>query len=366
MAGNKSEGFCRTGSGNLSGTESDSLLTKNDLAEGPLQGAPVAILSNGHCQIPQQFYEFSHTLGSVEALLDLISFSEHFPVFSGEDTGGIYIQVGIIGYENYPGSGQIREKKIVYGRKWRVEENLPTSEIIQTVFLALKKAREHEVRELFTLKSASEIYDKERSCTPFNNHHDLPLMQFADLLPEKSADFSEQEVKDFLKRIRFGLREITLIHYEQRHNGDYLMDFRLGVIPDGEIKLFPEYDNREISVLISEPGINAVLYGLMDQLLAISERYVEERFRFNGFARFSRTLDVQKIGAFSVQTRCFDQQKISAQFNQDFRQMCGEVDRSRVPALKTDAQKRRLNPILQQARIKEGFLPEVYGVDIAS
>jgi hypothetical protein len=51
----------------------------------------------------------------------------------------------------------------MYGRKWRVDHKLPTSEIVQTVFLTLKTARKHEIRERFRLSAFNKI------TTPFNN-----------------------------------------------------------------------------------------------------------------------------------------------------------------------------------------------------
>lgn len=39
-------------------------------------------------------------------------------------------------------------KKIVYGCRWMLEPTMPISEVVQTVLLAVKKAREHELREI--------------------------------------------------------------------------------------------------------------------------------------------------------------------------------------------------------------------------
>ncbi|MGS0535375.1 hypothetical protein [Pseudoalteromonas sp. SaAl2] len=83
----------------------------------------------------------------------------------------LYLQVAVLSPDNYQTNTQTPDaKKLLFGRRWYVEENLPTSELIQTAFLALKIAREHEVRELFQFKH------HHGTSTPFNNHHDLPLM----------------------------------------------------------------------------------------------------------------------------------------------------------------------------------------------
>ena len=331
-------------------------------AERALRNAPIALLNNGFSQVPQQFYEFDHSLDSVELLLKEITFSDQFPVFTGEDESGVYIQVGIIGHENYGCSTLIKEKKIVYGRKWRGESNLPTSEVIQTVFLALKKAREHEIREMLTL-SHPDLKGQPRVSTPFNNHHDLPLMLHADLTVAQNDRLTEQQLRQFLSRLSFGQRTINLQALERRRNGQILCDIQLGSVPEliQRENAFPEYDQREITLLLPESSINACLFALMDELLSISDRYVEEHFKYRGFARFSRSHSIEKIGAFSVETRYFSQDQICPHFDQTFQTMCGEVDQSRVPGLNTSAQKRRLKSMLEQSDIKEGFLP--HGVE---
>ena len=90
-------------------------------------------------------------------------------------------------------------------------QELPSSEIIQTAFLAIKTAREHEVRELFRLK------ERGFTCTPFNNHHDLPLMaQHQSLLkcPDSEQQDPEADLKNTLAKIhydhsRFQLRKLS-------------------------------------------------------------------------------------------------------------------------------------------------------------
>jgi hypothetical protein len=125
----------------------------------------------------QHYLSYQHSLQSVEQLLLDIDFDPRYPIFvsqadadlSAKTGSGLYVQVGIVGVDNYKSSDNGQEK-LVYGRKWRVEPQLPSSEIIQTIFLALKKAREHEIRELFRLEH------KDKMTTPLNNHHDFPLL----------------------------------------------------------------------------------------------------------------------------------------------------------------------------------------------
>lgn len=66
----------------------------------------------------------------------------------------MYVQIGLIGRENYERGPAVRRRKLVYGRKWRLDADTPSSEILQTMYLAIQKAREHEVRELLTVYDA--------------------------------------------------------------------------------------------------------------------------------------------------------------------------------------------------------------------
>lgn len=57
-----------------------------------------------------------------------------------------------------------------HGRPWRLSTHMTNGEVVQTAFLALKVAIEHEMRELFTYKGA----------TVFNPHFDIDrLVSFA-------------------------------------------------------------------------------------------------------------------------------------------------------------------------------------------
>jgi hypothetical protein len=118
--------------------------------EQPIDNAPFIEVNDNLSCVPQHYLTYSHDRETIEALLAQIDFDERYLLFVDEDGDVPYIQVGIVGYDNYKSEKAQLGKKIVFGRKWRVEPNLPTSEIIQTTFLALKKAAEHELRERLT------------------------------------------------------------------------------------------------------------------------------------------------------------------------------------------------------------------------
>lgn len=159
--------------------------------EAVLPEAPSIILTDKKTgkqttAIPQQFFHYHRTRANLESIITNIAFEENFLLFVHEENNNLFLQVGIIGLENYPKktkqeyaqtAKQMQTSappKIVYGRRWFIEPFMPTSEVIQTAFIALKKAREHELREFFHL--TVERDGVSYRTTPFNTHMDLPLM----------------------------------------------------------------------------------------------------------------------------------------------------------------------------------------------
>ena len=146
---------------------------ENDFGETPLAYAPTVRMSNGKEAVPQQYLDVNRTLSNLSSVLTHISVPTDYQLFAGEEGSCLYLIVGVIGKENYPRSAEAGQMdKMVYGRRWLIEPTTPTSEIIQTALLAIKKVREHEVRELLTVR----INQGSRVTTPFNCHLDLPLM----------------------------------------------------------------------------------------------------------------------------------------------------------------------------------------------
>ncbi len=320
--------------------------TKLHAGESPLQKAPIVTLANGATCTPQHFFAFDHSLDSVETLVGAISFSENYPIFVSAENDGLFLQVGVVGNDNYLRDGSFNPKKIVYGRKWRIERNLPTSEIIQTALLAIKKAREHELRELITLVDET----SKKVSTPFNCHHDLPLMaKHSDLFSgvDRSQVFNTNSIEKLLSNIKVGGRTIQLKELNKRPN-NYLLDFYLTKAPQ-ESKQgddFGELDNMAFSIILTHANLNELLYQLMDKLLNISDGFIEEHFLFDGFARFSRRQDIMLLGAFSINTRHLESLEFDESSKEIFREHNHLIDQSRVPVISNEAQKVRLAKLL--------------------
>lgn len=220
------------------------------LGELPIKDAPSVSLPNGTACLPQHYLFFEHDYASVCDLIVNIDYADRYPIFMCEDTTGIYVQIGIVGHDNYK-SHTCAHCKMMYGRKWRIEPRLPISEIVQTTFLALKKAREHEIRELFRLTHADGGVS-----TPFNNHHDLPLMATHQALlkpkhGETSGCFSKSEAEGVLISAlavcRYDGSNLFIYKRFRRHAGSYPLCAKK-VIADGRYKSFDLWSSDEITL----------------------------------------------------------------------------------------------------------------------
>lgn len=301
-------------------------------AEMPM--APSVLLPNGNRVVPQHYLQFEQTLTSLREIINDIESLALTPIFADQDTQGMYLQVGLIGRENYDRGQYSRPQKLVYGRKWRIDSDTPTSEIIQTVFLAIKKAREHEVRELLTLKDAA----TGKTSAPFSTHQDLPLMaNNRDLLETTSVtekDYGLATLKNLLDQIRFGERKIYITDSVIRER-NILLDLRLGSSPlvrqhEGDMK---EFDGWEFSLLLDSLNPSHFLYALMEKFIGQSDFLVAEEFSYKGFKRFSRDNSPALIASLSIASRPYERDMGNNEFAPRFRELNYQTDAGRVPRL---------------------------------
>jgi len=319
--------------------------------EESIDNAPVIKLSNGKQCIPQHYFRYKHTLSSVQDIACNINYSPRYPIFVCQQKGDIYIQIGIVGRDNYAKSNTSLQQKIVYGRKWRVEPELPSSEVIQTIFLAIKKAREHEVRELFRLSTQGKI------STPFNNHHDLPLMaKHSALLQIKTMATEVHDQKLYLQGllnlVRYDNAELLVNRIERRHNGKWLIDIKICV---NELTTLPELENIEITLLVKHLSINDIYIKLMDEFIFLSDQHVNEHFSYKDFKRFSHAVSIIGLARLLSQTRGYSEEVIA--FESDFQIHNEEIDKTRVPTLDESALSQKIKMNLTQFGSLAGIAP---------
>jgi len=350
------------------------------LGEAAVELAPVVELGNGNACIPQHYLQYDHNLRSVEALVADIEYSDNYPIFvcsdgvnkNGEEN--VFLQVGIIGFDNYCPQAEQVLQKIVYGRRWRVEPSLPTSEVIQTAFLAILKAREHEVRERFRIRTVKPgSVDTFCQTTPFNTHHDLPLAAAnQDLLGAVSDELIRfdpaapgdaiQQVKEMLARVSYDFATISLLDISE-HRGKWLID--LGITASDRTSLAEVAAVQEISLMIPQKhgrgvfDMNALYYALMDEFLRLSNQHVEEHFTYRSFARFSRQNRTTAFSEMALTIRddhqAFEQ---SADFKVNFQQSNYTVDQGRVPRVRSGVLGDKIKASLARFGDLAGILPD--------
>jgi len=293
-------------------------LKQNEFGETPLAYAPTIRLSNGEEAVPQQFLDVDRKLANLCNVLVHVSVPSGYQLFAGQQDSCLYIIVGVVGKENYPGSPEIAKMdKIVYGRRWLIEPTTPTSEIVQTALLAIKKVREHEVRELLTVR----IDNSTRVTTPFNCHLDLPLMAGN---ASTLAGSSVVEVNEQLGDVKFAGYTFTV---KSRIALGNRLIFELRII--GHSSHFSELENSSIVVMCEQENQSDFLHQLMAALIARSDRYVEESVAFKGFKRFSHEIDPIELAKFSYQTRNIE--ITDSRFDKGFEGMSYKVDASKAP-----------------------------------
>lgn len=321
-------------------------LTSLNSAETPMPFAPSVELPNGEMWIPQHYLQYEQTVQTVSEILNDIEQLDHYLLFCGDDGSGLYLQAGSIGPDSYKDPVK---RRIVYGRKWRIERYTPTSEVIQTAFLALKKAAEHELRELVTVRDVS----SGRNATPFSTHVDLPLMaRFPELFVDNHVSSGETP-DDWLQEVRFDGRAIRTKDWITRANGNAVVDLEL--VAPVRSTCRSNLGDLSFTVVLDKVSKTSLVHGVMNALIAYSDRRIDEMFRFRGFARFSQAVSPFLIGSLSLIAR--QPGKGGGQFRAIRAKLSGEVDSRRPPSFGVGDLAIRNKRAIRLENALEGHLP---------
>jgi hypothetical protein len=280
------------------GSAGSAALALLNAGETPMPLAPCIELMNGkHC-IPQHYLQYEQTVESVSAILNDIEAVSDILLFCGQDDSGLYLQTGSVGPDNYKRKGEAGDRRIVYGRRWRIDTYIPTSEVIQTAFLAIKKACEHEVRELLT------VHDRDSGWTgtPFSTHLDLPLMaRFPELVMRDASCVKQPLLETWLQGVRFDGREIKVDDVAIRRNGNLIVDLVFAEASSPRVRF--GFEQLPMTIVLREFSEASLVHEIMNALIQRSDRLVDEQFRYRGFARFSQNVDPARLMQLSVVTR---------------------------------------------------------------
>lgn len=310
-----------------------------------MDNAPVLSITENLQSFPQHYFIYDHDLNSLRTIIAQVHTDDDVLFFASEDSGGLYIQVGLIGIESYPLLRCGLQHKIVYGRKWRIDKDLPTPEIIQTAFLAVQKAKEHEVRELLTYRPKT----KKDFSAPFSCHQDTEILKsvleqeylYQDQYQYKnkgnelgncdSQNDKHAFIKDILSRTKLAGRTFKIEEMLPLTKQRILVDLSLGQNEEINDPLPPEFNKVNFELIVDTARPSTFLYRLLDECVAKSCRYVSEHFTYKGFARFSETLTPDFIANVSLASRPYSKQKANVEFSKVFRKENAKVDAARVP-----------------------------------
>ncbi|GLS89189.1 hypothetical protein GCM10007916_02560 [Psychromonas marina] len=314
------------------------------LGEKVMPQAPMVQLNNGEYCVPQHYLTYEHTLESVEALICDIDYDPRYVVFAAEQESGIYIQVGVVGHDNYNNSLQGSKLKLLFGRKWRVEPELSTSEIIQTVFLAIKKSREHEIRELFKLSVNNTV------TTPFNTHIDLPLMaRFYEPQQQHKTSRNEitpqKQIDTVLSCIDYDGCQLTTTAVQQRPNHLWLVDI---AVHCSELSSLPEIEQQTLYLQLQDLSLNTLCRAVMQEFIRLSDLHVDQHFSYKGFFRFDPDIDIAEIASLSQQSR---KHELAAHFASEFTKSNKQVDDMRIPPVQAGALAEKHEAIIKQFQL---------------
>ena len=319
--------------------------------------APQVRLPSGMDCIPQHYVTYHHDLASLSKIASRVGFDAHTLVFASQDEHGMYVQIGLIGRENYDRGQAVRPRKLVYGRKWRIDADTPSSEIVQTIFLAIKKAREHEVRELLTVRDGQQ---GARSAA-LSNHLDLPMLvqQRPWLTHARATDTTDAErVQHVLAGLRFAQRALHL-HSLHFFGGQAWVEVTLGEqaparAEEGDL---PEFDDLRLCVRFDASQPHQLIYELMDALIQHSDRHVDETFLFDGFARFSRQIDPRLLARLSIASRPYRRDQGNTHFYSGFLRANYDTDARRAPHLGAGALAQRNRRLIEAHPMLHGHMP---------
>jgi hypothetical protein len=195
--------------------------------------------------------------------------------------------------------------------------------------------------------------------TPFNTHHDLPLISNnSDLLQREKINelrvFSQlkKRVKMALAKISYDHAILKLYALEQRSNRLWLVDLTLE--PQAKTSL-PELENTTITLLLNSLSLSSLYFSLMDYFIALSDKHLDENFIYRSFARFSRDNNVIAISELSVATR--QKNNKNNTFLTHFEKHNYETDKTRVPKLNSGALSEKIKQELIKFSPLEGILP---------
>ena len=234
---------------------------------------------------------------------------------------------------------------------------MPNPEIVQTVFLAVQKAKEHEVRELLLYKPSN----RKSFATPFSCHQDIDLLKrVSDTQSNRYQDSyvnDETSAIEAFKHLQFAGRPFLVKNVIPLPGKRLLVDAALDLTKARSEPLPEEFTEAMFSVIVDTDVNNSLFYRLIEFCIAKSNQHIAETFYYKRFNRFSENLSPELVANVSLNSRPYTQQMKDLAFTQVFKTENAKVDGGRVPAMGVAPLKKVNLDKLQKESVLHGFLP---------
>ena len=86
-----------------------------------------------------------------------------------------------------------------------------------------------------------------------------------------------------------------------------------------------------MSFLAPDATTNSFLHSFIVALVAVSNEYVSEHFKYQGFARFSKDVHAEQVGELSIAMRSPSSVSLCSMGKQEANQLNFEIDSGRAP-----------------------------------
>jgi hypothetical protein len=178
------------------------------------------------------------------------------------------------------------------------------------------------------------------------------MARFPELVVDNVVGLGETPA-DWLQAVRFDGRAIRTKDWITRSNGNAVIDLEL----DAPVRSVcrSSFGDFSLTVVLDKVSKTSLVHGVMNALIAYSDRRIDEMFRYRGVARFSQSMSPSRIGSLSLVTR--QPGKGGDQFRAIRAKLSGEVDRKRPPSFGVGALAVRNKRAIRLEHSLEGHLP---------
>jgi hypothetical protein len=178
------------------------------------------------------------------------------------------------------------------------------------------------------------------------------MARFPELVVDNLAGLGETPA-DWLQEVRFDGRAIRTKDWITRANGNAVVDLELDAPVRSACR--SSFGDFTLTVVLDKVSKTSLVHGVMNALIAYSDRRIDEMFRFRGFSRFSQAVSPFHIGSLSLIAR--QPGKGGDQFRAIRAKLSREIDSRRPPSFGVGDLAVRNKRAIRLENALEGHLP---------